>query len=81
MYFLCRFSLNQALGHAFLQCENHMWRVGPRRLPLGIQFTGGSDWFCLNHEFVDYVINSNHEYLLNLKHFYKYSLLPSEVSL
>lgn len=76
---LLRFFLNQAIEHAFLECDNHMWRVGTRKLPLGIQFTGGSDWFCLNYEFVDYVVNSDHEYLKNLKSFYRNSLLPSEV--
>jgi hypothetical protein len=56
-----------------------MWRVSKRQLPLGIQLSGGSDWFALTREFVDYVINSNDNYLINLKEFYKYTLLPSEV--
>jgi hypothetical protein len=57
-----------------------MWRVGTRSLPIGIQFAGGSDWFCLNHNFIDYIVNSNDELLANLKIFFKNVLLPSEVS-
>lgn len=55
-----------------------MWRLGTRKFPIGIQFSGGSDWFCLNHKFIDYVIKSKDEYLENLKIFFNYTLLPSE---
>lgn len=72
------FANNQAFEFAFLQCENRMWRVGKRKAPLGIQFSGGSDWFCLNRAFVDYVVNGRDELLTNLKRYYRYSLLPSE---
>lgn len=71
---------NQGVEYAFLECDNHMWRIGNRKLPIGIQFNGGSDWFCLESEFVQYIIDSQHDYLNNLKTFYKYSLLPSEVA-
>ena len=57
-----------------------MWRMGKRKIPNGIQVGGGSDWFCLNHQFVDYVLNSNDEFMINLKAFFNYTLLPSEVS-
>lgn len=56
-----------------------MWRIANRSLPIGLQVDGGSDWFCLNSEFIDYVINSNDEYVLDLKLFYNFTLLPSEV--
>jgi protein xylosyltransferase len=73
------FVYKQGLNRTFIQCENRMWRVGPRELLYGIKFDGGSDWFCLNREFISYVINSDHEYLKSLKHYFKYTLLPSEV--
>lgn len=56
-----------------------MWRIGGRKLPIGMQFAGGSDWFCLNNKFVNYVVNSKDEYLENLKIYFNYTLLPSEV--
>lgn len=69
----------QGLNKTFLQCDDHMWRLGTRDLLYGIQFDGGSDWFCLNKQFINYVVYSQDEYLIRLKHFYKYALLPSEV--
>ena len=71
---------NSGIERTFLQCENRMWRIGVRQLPLGLQIDGGSDWFCLNHEFVEYVLNSGHDYLKHLKTFYNYTILPSEVN-
>lgn len=72
------FARNQALDSTFLQCENRMWRIGKRKYPLGIQLGGGSDWFCLNYNFVNYVINSNDEFIEHLKVYFNYTLLPSE---
>jgi hypothetical protein len=56
-----------------------MWKFGRRELPLGIQFGGGSDWFCLNYNFVDYIINSNDPMLKKIMIFFNYTILPSEV--
>ena len=74
------FVKNQGLEYVFNQCENRMWRIANRSLPLGLQLDGGSDWFCLHYEFIDYIINSNDEYLFDLKLFYNFTLLPSEVT-
>lgn len=30
-----KFLQKQGLDRTFLECENHMWRIGERRLPLG----------------------------------------------
>jgi protein xylosyltransferase len=57
-----------------------MWKLGKRELPLGIQFGGGSDWFCLNHKFIDYIINSKDPMLNKLMIFFNYTILPSEVN-
>ena len=74
-----RYSKRQGLEKIFLQCENRMWRVADRKLPMGLQFNGASDWFCLNHEFISYILHSDHDYLQNLKQFFNYTILPSEV--
>ena len=65
----------------FHECDNRMWRLGPRNLPDGIRVDGGSDWICLNRKFISYVINENDTLLNGLKDFWKYSLLPAEVQL
>ena len=72
------YTVKQGLGYIFLECENRMWRIMNRSLPIGLQMDGGSDWFCLNYDFVHYLINSNDEYLDYLKFYFKYTLLPSE---
>ena len=56
-----------------------MWKINKRMFASGLQFGGGSDWFILNSNFIDYILSSNDEYLQYLKDFYKYTLLPSEV--
>ena len=42
----------------FYECDTHMWRLGPRTLPQGVQIDGGSDWICLNRQFTKYVVYS-----------------------
>lgn len=32
-----RFIQKQGLDKTFVQCDEHMWRIGDRKLPLGIQ--------------------------------------------
>ncbi|XP_042203062.1 xylosyltransferase oxt-like [Homarus americanus] len=73
-----RFLQKQGLDRTFLECETHMWRIGERRLPLGIRVDGGSDWLCLNRHFVEYVINSQDQLVGGLKKIYSYTLLPAE---
>ncbi len=50
------FVRRQGLDQTFFQCDNHMWRLGPRKLPLGIQIDGGSDWVCLHKNFARYAL-------------------------
>ena len=50
-------------------------------MPNGIQIGGGSDWFCLNHEFINYVVNSDDTLLVDLRAYWRNVLLPSEVSI
>ncbi|XP_069195840.1 xylosyltransferase 2-like [Procambarus clarkii] len=45
-----------------------------RRIPVD----GGSDWLCINRDFVEYVVNSQDQLVKGLKKSYSYSLLPAE---
>ncbi|XP_041825722.1 xylosyltransferase 2 [Melanotaenia boesemani] len=73
-----RFIKKQGLDRLFHECDNHMWRLGERSIPEGLEVSGGSDWFALTRIFVEYVINSQDELVLGLKQFYTYALLPAE---
>ncbi|KAL7639753.1 UNVERIFIED_CONTAM: hypothetical protein RMT77_009163 [Armadillidium vulgare] len=73
-----KFLKRQGLDRTFLQCDNHMWILGERKLPAGIRIDGGSDWICLNRKFVEYVVLSEDMMVEGLKHVFSYSLLPAE---
>jgi len=72
-----KFIRKQGLNMLFYECEHRMWRLGPRQLQEGIRIDGGSDWICLSHEFIQYVVGDD-PLLSGLKSFWKYSLLPAE---
>ena len=55
-----------------------MWRVGNRPLPRDVTIDGGSDWIVLNRNYSRYLATDRSHYLTELKHYYKYSLLPAE---
>lgn len=43
------------------------------------QVDGGSDWVCLNKEFVSYVVAAEEDDLLSGLHdYFRYALLPAE---
>lgn len=74
-----RFIQKQGLDKIFVECDNHMWRIGDRDLPNGIQIDGGSDWIGLSREFVEYITNSNKDMLLEgLWTVFSHTLLPAE---
>ncbi|XP_061702912.1 xylosyltransferase 2 isoform X2 [Syngnathoides biaculeatus] len=73
-----RFIKKQGLDRLFHECDNHMWRLGERNIPDGLELSGGSDWFALTHRFVEYVIKSQDDLVSGLKRFYSYTLLPAE---
>jgi protein xylosyltransferase len=76
-----RFIQKQGLDKTFHECENHMWRVGDRTLPWGIQMDGGSDWVALSYPFVKYVASGEDDELLTgLKTIFRHTLLPAEVN-
>ena len=70
----------QGLDRTFYECDLRMWRLGTRPLPNGIRVDGGSDWIVLHREFCDYILNGQDELLTGLLAYWKYTLLPSEVS-
>lgn len=74
-----RFIQKQGLDKSFVECENHMWRIGDRQLPWGIQVDGGSDWVALSRDFVEYVSRNDTDDLVNgLLILFKHTLLPAE---
>ena len=72
------FIRKQGLDRTFAECDNHMFRVGNRALPAGIQVDGGSDWICLHREFARYVVDGADDLMLGLRKVFEYSLLPAE---
>lgn len=74
-----RFIQKQGLDKTFVECDAHMWRVGDRRLPWGLQIDGGSDWVALDRNFVTYVASPQRDTLLSgLMTVFKHTLLPAE---
>ncbi|KAK0132509.1 Xylosyltransferase 2 [Merluccius polli] len=73
-----RFIKKQGLDRLFHECDNHMWRLGERSIPEGLEVSGGSDWFALTRRFVEYAITSKDDLVSGLKQFYTYALLPAE---
>ncbi|XP_018090794.1 xylosyltransferase 2 isoform X2 [Xenopus laevis] len=73
-----RFIKKQGLDRLFHECDSHMWRLGERQIPEGIVVDGGSDWFALTRNFVEYVTYTKDILVSELRQFYKYTLLPAE---
>ncbi|XP_055373192.1 xylosyltransferase oxt isoform X2 [Condylostylus longicornis] len=74
-----RFIQKQGLDKTFVECDTHMWRIGDRELPQGIQIDGGSDWIALSKDFVNFVTNyKNNELILGLLKIFQHTLLPAE---
>ena len=77
--FRTRFIQKQGLDRIFVECDTHMYRIGSRDLPSDITLDGGSDWIILHRNFSHYLVNSTDHFLLALKKFYEFTLLPAEV--
>lgn len=76
-----RFVMKQGLDKTFVECDMHMWRVGDRQLPLGIQVDGGSDWVALDRRFVRFIIDgedSKDPLISGLLTIFRHTLLPAE---
>ncbi len=73
------FIKKQGLDRTFFECDNHMFRIGPRDLPGGIEMDGGSDWVCLSRDFATYILSEEPDDLLaGLFSVFNYTLLPAE---
>lgn len=73
-----RFIQKQGLDKTFVECDAHMWRIGDRRLPWGLQIDGGSDWVALDRNFVKYVTMSPDSLITGLLVVFRHTLLPAE---
>lgn len=75
-----RFIQKQGLDKTFVECDTHMWRIGDRKLPTGIQIDGGSDWIGLSRPFVEYILENKEtdELLKGLLVIFRHTLLPAE---
>lgn len=74
-----KFLVKQGLDRTFYQCDDHMWKLGTRKIPDGILIEGGSDWVALTRKFVEYLVTSEDVLVKGIKEFYRYTLLPAEV--
>lgn len=74
-----RFIQKQGLDKTFVECDTHMWRIGDRTLPAGVQIDGGSDWVALSRPFVEYVARDEKDALVDgLLTVFRHTLLPAE---
>ena len=79
--FMYSFIDKQGLGFLFHECENHLWRLGPKhKIPTGIIYDGGSDWFGLHRSFCTYAVKANDSLINGLLKWAKHSFAPLEVS-
>jgi protein xylosyltransferase len=70
---------NQGFHYHFTECENRMWLISKRSLPIGVQFELANDWVMLHYSFINYIVNSNDEYLVYLKNLLLNSIMSPEV--
>ena len=77
---VCRFIQKQGLDRTFVECDNHMWRVNTRPLPRDIDMDGGSDWIAIHRNYSRYLVTGNDTLLTGIKRYFRFTLLPAEVS-
>lgn len=75
---LDEFIRKQGIDQSFIQCDDHMWNIGHRKLPEGIVMDGGSDWVILHRDFIRYVLTTDNVIVTGLETIYKHTLLPVE---
>lgn len=76
-----KFIKKQGLDRNFYQCEDRVWKIGRRKLPLGVVYSGGSDWFALPRSFCFYILdnlNKPSSLVESLVRVYNFTLLPAE---
>lgn len=72
-----RFVKKQGLNRTFVQCDEHMFKVGSRELPAGLRIEGGSDWFILHRTFAIH-LHSGDLFIEALRGWFDRSLLSAE---
>ena len=68
----------QGLNNLFYNCEDHMFMIGRRNLPFGLQWVLGSDWFLLHRDVVHYLATSDDGLVRGLISFYFYTVIGPE---
>ncbi|VDM61750.1 unnamed protein product [Angiostrongylus costaricensis] len=77
-YNTARFIQKQGFDFVFVECENHMWRIGKRNeFPRNLRVDGGSDWVVLHRNFAEYSI-SDDELAVKLRTLFSSVILPVE---
>ena len=72
---------SQNLDWHYIECEERMWKVAHRTLPIGLQIEGAMEWFVLHQSFISYLVTSQSKDLDYLKKFFGNSFLAVEVIL
>ncbi|PAV92127.1 hypothetical protein WR25_05819 [Diploscapter pachys] len=77
-YNVGNFVKKQGFDFVFVECEEHMWRIGKRpEFPANLRIDGGSDWLVLHHDLVEYSLSSD-ELPTKLRKLFESIILPVE---
>ena len=69
---------HQAIKHHFLECENRMWLISERKIPIGVQYETANDWIMLHYTFVNYILQTTDDYFHYLTNLMHNTLLSAE---
>jgi hypothetical protein len=64
----------------FEECDDHVFKVFPRNLPVGLQIEFESDWVTLHYNYVNYLVTSDDQFLNSWKSFLNHTIIPTEVN-
>jgi protein xylosyltransferase len=78
--FILRTLLDHGMMCHFLECDDHMWRLGERSIPIGIQYEGATDWLCLHYNIIEYIVTSNDRFVKQLTNLFRHIQVPTEVN-
>ena len=77
---MLQFQDGQGMKKMFYNCDDHMYRVGDRQLPFGLQWVGRSEWVTLHRDFVHYLVTSDDSLVRGHTHFTSTLSWPWRVS-
>jgi hypothetical protein len=77
---LKRQPITDAMSWYFVECDDYVYQVINRTVPIGVQIEGNADWLLFNRVFLDYVVNSDDEFLVILRDYFKNFIVPTEVN-